>query len=290
MDPVPPVPAATCVLLREGAGAPEIFLVRRTTRASFMAGAYVFPGGRVEAADAVADASWCDGLDAARAHWPDLPAAEAVAYHVAAIREAFEEAGLLVARDGTGRYAAEAEDGRGPRLRAARAALQAGDTDLRAVVVGEGLRLALDALLPLAHWVTPSVEAKRFDARFFVARAPRRQAARHDAAETIHSAWMTAADALARCARGEITLPPPTWSTLRDLERFGTVDAALASTRDRAIFRREPRFFEEAGVRLLAVPGDPLYPAPDAERMTHVHPETRFLLEGDRWRPARHLN
>ena len=288
MTPVPPAPAATCVLLREGADAPEIFLVRRTTRASFMAGAYVFPGGRLDAADAGADASWCDGLDAARARWPDLAPDEAVAYHVAAIREIFEEAGLLAARDGTGRFVAEENDARAARLREARAALHAGDADLRTIVAGEGLRLALDALLPLAHWVTPAVEAKRFDARFFVARAPRRQAATHDAAETIHSAWMTAADALARCARGEIALPPPTWSTLRDLARFDTVDAALASTRDRAIFRREPRFFEEGGARLLALPGDPLYPAPDAERMTHVHPETRFLLEGDGWRAARH--
>ena len=143
-----------------------------------MAGAYVFPGGRVDAADGRADASWCDGLDAARAHWPDLPREEAVAYHVAAIREAFEEGGLLAARDATGRFVAEDGGARSARLRAARAALHAGETDLRTIVAGEGLRLALDALLPLAHWVTPEVEAKRFDARFFLTRAPRRQAAR----------------------------------------------------------------------------------------------------------------
>ncbi len=287
MSAVPPFPAATCVLLRDGAGRPEIFLLRRTARASFMAGAYVFPGGRVDAADARADASWCDGLDEARAHWPDLPPGEAVASHVAAMRELFEEAGVLPARDRTGRFVVEGDDERSARLRADRAALHEGRIDLRSIVAREGLRLALDALLPLAHWVTPAVEAKRFDARFFVTRAPERQAARHDATETTHGAWMTAAEALDRCRCGEIALPPPTWSTLSDLARFDTVDAVLASTRDRVIFRREPRFFEEAGVRLLAVPGDPLYPAPDAERMTHVHPETRFLLEGDGWRAAR---
>ena len=133
----------------------------------------------------------------------------------------------------------------------------------------------------------PAVEAKRFDARFFMARVPDGQWARHDAAETTDGIWLTAEDALSRGARGEIALPPPTWSTLRDLARFDSVDAALASTRDRVIFRREPRCVEEGGVKMLLLPGDPLYPAPDAERVTHVHPETRFVLEHERWTAAR---
>lgn len=284
-------PAATCVLLRPPAeaagGPPEIFLVRRHQRASFMAGAYVFPGGRVDQADRGAEEAWCDGLDAARAHWPDLDPAEAVAYHVAALRELFEEAGVLLARDRTGRLVAEGADAVTPRLTASRRAIHAGGTNLRAVMLGEGLRLALDALLPLAHWVTPAFEAKRFDARFFVTRVPDGQSARHDAAETIDSAWMTAAVALERCRLGEIALPPPTWSTLADLARFGSLDAVLASTEHRAIVRREPQYVEEDGVAMLVLPGDPFYPAPAAERITAVHAETRFILEERRWRASR---
>lgn len=289
--PVFPAPAATCVPLREPADsagrAPEIFLVRRHQRASFMAGAYVFPGGRVDDADAGADDSWCDGLEAARARWPDLAPAVAVAYHVAAARELFEEAGVLVGRDATGRFVAESDDDQTARLAASRAGVHEGTTTLRAVIGREGLRLALDALLPLAHWVTPAVEAKRFDARFFVTRVPDGQRARHDAAETTHGAWMTAAEALERCRRAEISLPPPTWSTLADLARFNSVDAVLHSTRDRVIHRREPRFVEEHGRPMLVLPGDPLYPAPEAERITTVHAETRFVLDGTCWRAAR---
>jgi 8-oxo-dGTP pyrophosphatase MutT (NUDIX family) len=251
-----------------------------------MAGAYVFPGGRVDAADRSTDETWCDGLDRARAAWPDLEPAEAVAYHVAALRELFEEAGVLLARDRTGRMVAEGDDAITARLTASRAAIHSGETDLGAVMRAEGLRLVLDALQPLAHWVTPVFEAKRFDARFFVARVPDGQSARHDAAETIGSAWMTAAGALERCRRGEIALPPPTWSTLADLARFGSLDAVLASTPDRAIFRREPRYVEDDGVPMLVLPGDPLYPAPEAERITVVHAETRFLLEDQRWRAS----
>jgi len=288
--PAPAVPAATCVVVRPPSdapgGPPEIFLVRRHQRASFMAGAFVFPGGRVDAADGSADETWCDGLDGARVAWADLEPIEAVASHVAALRELFEEAGILLARDRAGRFVAEGDDQMTARLTASRRAIHAGETDLRAVLRGEGLRLALDALRPLAHWVTPAFEAKRFDARFFVARLPDGQSARHDAAETIGSAWMTAAGALERCRRGEIALPPPTWSTLADLARFGSLDAVLASTLDRPIIRREPRYVEIDGVGMLVLPGDPLYPAPEAERITTVHAETRFLLEDRQWRAS----
>ena len=253
-----------------------------------MAGACVFPGGRVDETDGSADDTWCDGLDRARAHWPDLEPAEAIAYHVAAMRELFEEAGVLLARDASGRFVTEQQDDEiTARLTASRRAIHAGDADLGAVMRAEGLRLGLDALLPLGHWVTPAVEARRFDARFFVARVPDGQSARHDASETVGSAWMTAAGALDRCRRGEIALPPPTWSTLADLARFDSVESVLASTGDRVIVRREPRFVKDHGVPMLVLPGDPLYPAPAAERITAVHAETRFILEEGRWRASR---
>ena len=93
-----PRPAATVVVLRDGPAGPEVFMVRRHEGTAFMGGAHVFPGGRVDAADGDADASWCDGIEHATRQLDGLPPAEALAYHVAAARELFEEAGVLLAR------------------------------------------------------------------------------------------------------------------------------------------------------------------------------------------------
>src|SRR5207237_7560669 len=139
-------PAATVVVLRDCPAGPEVFMVRRHEGTAFMGGAHVFPGGRVDAADASADATWCDGIAHAIAQLPSVPPAEATAYHVAAARELFEEAGVLLARDRSGAFVSLA----GPdhdRFKRARHAVHAGSTPLRAVVDMQGSRLALDALV-----------------------------------------------------------------------------------------------------------------------------------------------
>lgn len=284
MIPIP-VPASTCVVVRapEAGDRPEVFLVRRTSGASFLAGAHVFPGGRVDRDDAAAGESWCDGVAEAARRWPDLEMSASLAHHVAAIRELFEEAGLLLARDEPGRMVSGSGEAMRSRLEAGRAALNERRILFREFIQGAGLRLALDGLLPIGHWVTPAFEPKRFDTRFFVAVAPPEQVARHDAAETTQGTWMTADDALARAAREEILLFPPTWGTLRDLARFETVEEIVESTRERTIVRREPVLVEHDGQRLLVLPGDPLHPAPAGERVTEVHPETRFVFDGRRW-------
>src|SRR5690242_20538448 len=102
--PANPRPASTVVVLSDAPAGPEVFMVRRHEGTAFMGGAHVFPGGRVDAADHEADASWCDGLDAAERQLPSLPPAEARAYHVAAARELFEEAGVLLARSAAGAF------------------------------------------------------------------------------------------------------------------------------------------------------------------------------------------
>jgi 8-oxo-dGTP pyrophosphatase MutT (NUDIX family) len=275
-------PAATVVVLRDSSAGPEIFMVRRHHSVAFMAGAHVFPGGRVDAADHDADPHWCDGASEAARQLPDLPAGDALAYHVAAARELFEEAGVLLARSSDGRFVSLAGAEVQPRFMQYRHEVHGGHRALRAIVEQEQLRLALDALVAFAHWVTPPVDTRRFDTRFFVSRVPPEQTPAHEPAESIDSTWTTASAALAAATSGEIVLPPPTWATLRELEPFTAVSDVLAWARQRKVIRREPKLVEDADTRMLVLPGDPLNP--EYEQVTF---ETRFRWVDDRWRAER---
>ena len=155
---------------------------------------------------------------------------------------------------------------------------------MRAVVEREGVRLALDALVLFAHWVTPPIDTRQFDTRFFMARVPPHQTPAHDDTETTHSLWTRPADAIAQSIKQEIVLPPPTWSTLREIESFESVKDALAWARRRTVIRRMPKAIEQDGHRMLLLPGDPLHPdaAGDDPPL-----ETRFVLIDRRWRAER---
>lgn len=275
-----PRPASTVVLLREADGGLEIFLVRRHDRVAFMGGAHVFPGGRVDQGDLLPDApAWCDGIDVATARMPDLTPASALAFHVAAIRELFEEAGVLLARDqGDGIVSLQGDSA--VRFERHRRQLAAHEITMADLLRQEHLRLALDALAFFAHWVTPEIEAARFDTRFFLAIAPEGQTPVHDDGETTDGVWMSPATAIERCRRGDIALPPPTWTTLRRLSKFSGVEEAWMWGRSCQVARVQPGFVEQAdGTRLVTLPGDPLVaPLPGFEAE-----ETRFLLKDGRW-------
>jgi hypothetical protein len=157
-------------------------------------------------------------------------------------------------------------------------------TTLRAVIERERARLALDALVAFAHWVTPPVDTRQFDTRFFMARVPPHQTPAHDDTETTHSLWVRPAEAIARSVQDEIVLPPPTWSTLRELEPFESVEDALAWARRRTVVRRMPKAIEQDGHRVLLLPGDPLHPDPAGDDPPL---ETRFVLIDRRWRAER---
>ncbi len=175
-------------------------MVRRGQGAAFMGGAHVFPGGRVDPGDAAsADDSWCDGVAGASSSLGGLAPADAVGYYIAAARELFEEAGVLVARDPAGRFASLADAAAHARFTEYRPEVHSGARTLRAVVLAEGLRLALDAFVPFAHWVTPPIDVRQFDTRFFLTRVPPEQAPAHDDTETTESVWIAPADAIARC-------------------------------------------------------------------------------------------
>jgi 8-oxo-dGTP pyrophosphatase MutT (NUDIX family) len=278
----PPAPASTVVLIRPAAHAFEVFLVRRHDNVPFMGGAHVFPGGRVDFTDHIDDAQrWCDGIAAATARLQVQTYEEAIAFHVAAIRELFEEAGVLLARDEHGKLVAFSRPDE-QRFEQYRRQVHDGGITLRELIERERLRLALDALILFAHWVTPVVESRRFDTRFFLAFAPDTQQAAHDNRETTSGEWIEPADAISRCLRGEIALPPPTWTTLRALSRCHSVKEALAWASAQTVVRIEPCFVEQDdGTRMVMLPGDPL-----CERVEgFIAEETRFLLKDGRWQP-----
>ena len=277
-------PAATVVVLRDGPAGPEVFMVRRHEDTAFMGGAHVFPGGRVDPVDGDADERWCDGVAHATTQLAGLEKSEAVAYHVAAARELFEEAGVLLARHPDGDFVSLAGAADHERLKQDRARVHEARTTLRAVIEREQLRLALDALVLFAHWVTPPVDTRQFDTRFFMTRVPAHQTPAHDDTETTHSLWARPTDAIAQSIKGEIVLPPPTWSTLRELEPFESVKDALAWARRRTVVRRMPKAIEQDGHRMLLLPGDPLHPDPAGDDPPL---ETRFVLVDRRWHAER---
>lgn len=223
--------AASLIVLRDGAhGAPEVLLLRRAERDGDMrSGVWVFPGGVLDAEDAGL-AGLCDG-DTPAAADERLGVPDALAYTVAAIRETFEEVGLLHAGPDTAQAAALGE----------RALVNTG-ADFVALCERHGLRLDAAALAYHSHWLTPPGMPKRFDTRFFVARAPAGQVAVVDAGEALELAWLTPAQALDK--ERALKLLPVTRETLKDLGRFDSVAAVLADARAR---RHPPRMMPRLG-------------------------------------------
>ncbi|NIC42583.1 MBL fold metallo-hydrolase [Aquabacterium sp. A08] len=205
--PAAPLPAATVLLLRDGPAGPEVLMTRRATTASFAPGAYVFPGGGIDAADAAAHAQ-----ARRRASQSDSHLTQAIA----AIRESFEELGVLLARHADGRWAG-ADD---------IAALDR-HASLAAQCAARGLTLAADQVFVLAHWITDRDLPRRFDVPFLVARMPADQTPVADEREQFEPVWVRPADALARHATGDFYIIFPTIRTLERLQGFATVDAVL---------------------------------------------------------------
>ena len=278
---IPPLaPASTVALIRPATGSLEVFLVKRHTAMAVLAGAYVFPGGQLSLADSAGDiAALSDGVGTVRDRMTAVLDDEARAFRVAAVRELYEEAGILLARNRDGRPVGE-RNGDIDALDKGRDALAAG-RPFAALVAAERWRLALDWLTLFAHWVTPDIEPRRFDAYFYLAVEPAAQDASHCGRETSLGVWMRPADAIARCRAGEIALAPPTWTTLRQLEPFASVDEAMAWARTTTVPRIQPGFGFQGTTRIVTLPGDPHTPAIAGFEAR----ETRFALENGRWRP-----
>jgi 8-oxo-dGTP pyrophosphatase MutT (NUDIX family) len=244
-EPAVARPSATVMIIRDGIPGLEIFMVTRDRQVDFAAGAAVFPGGKVDADDA-------------RAGWPAPPGAPDASYWIAAVRETFEETGLLLARnretfgtvDPTEAARIDAEH---------RTPLLDGTRPFSEILTAAGLVPALDLMTPFAHWVTPEASPKRFDTHFFLVAALPGQIARHDGREAVASFWITPAELLAEARAGRHTLVPATEFNLELLAESGTVADAVATARARRIVTVMPTMRRVPEGMHLTFPADAGY-------------------------------
>ena len=260
--PGTPRPAAAVVAARDTAAGLEVLLLQRHVDSPMSPGAYAFPGGRVEAADSEDGAGRsCHGLDesAAAAALRDVtPPRAALAFWIAALREAFEETGLLLAYrvDGTPFAPGPAER---PRFDAYRARCRADAAAFLAMLRTEGLTLATDRMAYWARWITPEERPLRYDARFFVAASVAAVPVDPDGRETVACRWLSPTAALEQHRAGAITLPVPTREILRSIAGVPDVTTLLETARRREIRPVRARIVREGGAERILLPGDPGY-------------------------------
>jgi 8-oxo-dGTP pyrophosphatase MutT (NUDIX family) len=242
-------PASTILLLRESsrAGEIEVFMMVRHYEIDFNSGALVFPGGSVDKGDREIIAkpelySGGEGLDEA-----------SLSFRIAAIRETFEESGILLARPKGSKSLVDAK--RASEIEtASRAAVCEGKTTLQKVLSDNGMLLALDELVPYAHWITPEGAPKRFDTWFFLAAAPPAQLGGHDGKESTDSIWLSPREALAGGESGRFKLPFPTTRNLIRLGKQNGVKAALDDSRGKPVVTVMPVMTKLNGGRQLRIP------------------------------------
>lgn len=271
----PPVPAATVMVVRDASAGLEVLLMRRHAKSQVLGGVHVFPGGKLDPADMAAPHTRLDQpVEACRVRLAEdgLDAGTAVGLHVAALRETFEECGLLIGQDQGALWA--------PQVRALTAAGMA----YAAALDRLGLTLPVSRLLPWSRWVTPrvpSVTNKRFDTRFFLAVAPADQSVEHCAFEATEAVWISPRAGLERYWAGEIDLAPPQIMSLCELAAFGSVDLLedAASRRVPALIAPEP--FDVDGQRVICYPGDPAH---SCAQLAWAGP-TRLVYRNQRFEP-----
>ena len=232
--PADPKLSATILIIRDGTAVPEVLLVKRHYQIDFASGALVFPGGKASPDDS--DPGWDEFTDG------DFGPVQQDA-RIAAIREAYEESGLLLAR-----YKSNRGHGQplvGPdiatKLDPHREAVDKREESFLELIKAHDLVLALDSLVHFGHWVTPEMMPKRFDTHFYVAPAPADQIAAHDGRETTESVWLEANNALEMEAAGEATIIFPTRMNLRKLARADSVADALERFSHEPVVTVEPR-------------------------------------------------
>lgn len=268
-DEVPVRNAATVMLVRDGDDGIEVFMLRRNLDSDFVGGAYVFPGGAVDFADGSADveAICLDRADADASAVLGLDRG-GLSFWVAAIRESFEEAGLLLAVDGHGEMLSFEDPDVNERFVEHRRAVDTGERSLVEVAREEGLRLATGGIHYFSRWITPYGAPRRYDTRFFVAHPPEGQVPVHDDHEVIANLWIRPTDALERHAAGEFELIFPTVRSLEALARFTKAEdvvqhAATIAHIDPVL----PTIVDsDHGLRIV-LPGDELYDAITSQRV-----------------------
>ncbi|WP_435832119.1 NUDIX hydrolase [Nocardia rhamnosiphila] len=254
--------ASTVMLLRDGAAGPEVFLQRRAGAMDFAAGMTAFPGGRVDPVDAEVAIEWAGPSPRWWGERFGVSEARAKALVCAAVRETFEECGVLLAGPTAETVVADTAGYRGERER-----IEGRDLTLSEFLAEQRLVLRADLLRPWSRWITPTVERRRYDTNFFVAVLPEGQLADGATTETDLVLWSTPAAALETWRAGEHVLLPPTWSQLTSLA--GYADTARILAAEPPIDPIQPVFGEVDGKQLLQFPDNMRYFAdlPDASRL-----------------------
>ena len=277
VEPVAPRDAATVVVIRPGPRGVELFCVERHRRSGFLGGAVVFPGGKVDPEDRSEDWEALTTPLSARAQAFAAEPVAARAFAVASLREALEEAAILPVTgdtlDGTSAAALRTE------------IATPGGPSLSRALRERGLVLDTGRLEALSRWVTPVMESKRFDTRFYVLAMPANQHGAHDELETTGSFWATPEEILARWEAGEVQLAPPTSWTIGLFTGAADLDDAFAVARRSALSPIRPCFVNDGGQMVLVLAGDPLYPEAAGEASSPIG-TTRFVLEGGRFVPV----
>jgi 8-oxo-dGTP pyrophosphatase MutT (NUDIX family) len=269
--PVPARDAATVMLVRDSphmrarSRPLEVCMLRRHLDSDFVGGAFVFPGGKVDEEDRSSEAAdLCTGrTDVQASHLLGVPSG-GLAFWVAALRECYEEAGVLLAYHDAQFPGAQLVHASDPAVRARlaehRRLVNAGRRSFLDACRSEGLRLAVDRVHYFSHWITPELAPKRFDTRFFVAALPPDQTPEHDEHETTATVWVEPHDALDRARGGEFELIFPTMKNLQAIARFRTSAELLgAAAAVESVPAELPRVVgDERGMRIL-LPGDSGY-------------------------------
>ena len=288
-----PRDAATVILTRDTGEKPfEIFLMRRHKNQAFMGGAFVFPGGRLDESDCDPElATFAQGLSAEDASYklnePDIPENKALGLYFAAVRETFEESGVLLATPATGGSTGLINEKNPGRFESYRKKIHEGEMSLAQIAGIENINFKLDLLMPYSRWITPEIESRRFDTRFLIARMPREQRTIHDAIEMTESLWITPADALKKQQAGNLLLMPPTLKTIEELYEFSSIDQMFSTAASRRIQPILPQTFPVRDGFGIKLPHDPEYSITDYKQPHRPEEPSRIMIMDGKWKTIR---
>ena len=289
-NPPIPRPASTVILVRSGNNGMQVYLMKRSVHGGAFGGNYVFPGGTLTPQDRDSNL-WLGHLDLdleaiSRRFHGDLPPEMVISFGVAAIRETFEEAGVLLAKG---------KDSTMDRLCRYRLKERLPEKWFQEQLVSDGWTLAFSKLFPWSHWVTPTLMPKRFDARFFVAFMPEGQVCVPDARETTYGVWMSPREALQKNFEGEIPLSAPTLVTLHELLRYDSPEQLQGRSVSHSWgATRSPRLVPSKQGAFILQPWDPLCdenkPVDPEDFSTRIlppaEPFSRLWMREGIWRPV----
>ena len=293
--PVTPLDAATVMLIRETASANpfEVLLMRRHDRQSFMAKAFVYPGGQLDDADCEPGlVELAKGLTAEEAkqflNEPDLSDEKALGLFIAAVRETFEESGVLLAESTTGKPLDFKDHGVQQRFAEYRAMILQQEISLLDLAQKENLVFQLNNLKPYARWITPEVEKKRFDTRFFLATLPPGQQPIHDAREMTETLWIEPDKALSKQQKGDILLMPPTLKTLEEMANQSSRADVYARASSTPIQPNMPEISAEGDSIVIKLPHDPDYSIAEFKQPHRPDEMSRVVIKDGQFKVLRY--